>query len=52
MMEPWKVLLAGTPMQGQKSNPSVPINTIEISQEAVKYGMELEDFIRNATVIE
>lgn len=36
----------------QKCHPSVPINTIEISQESVKYGMKLEDFIRNATVIE
>lgn len=35
----------------QKIHPDVPISTVEISQEAVKYGMELEDFIRNATVI-
>lgn len=35
----------------QKSHPNVPIKTFEISQKSVKYAMELEDFIRNATVI-
>ena len=28
------------------------INTIEISQEYTKYSMDIEDFIKNATVVE
>ena len=33
-------------------HPEAAINTVEISQESVKYAMELEDFIKNATVVE
>lgn len=43
---------AGAKAVLQKIHPDVPIKTIEISQKSVKYAMELEDFIRNATVIE
>lgn len=43
---------AGAKAVLQKIHPGMPINAIEISQKSVKYAMELEDFIRNATVIE
>lgn len=33
-------------------HPEAGITTVEISQESVKYAMELEDFIENATVVE
>lgn len=36
----------------QSIHPEAAINTVEISQESVKYAMELEDFIKNATVVE
>lgn len=36
----------------QDMHPEAVINTVEISQESVKYAMELEDFIKNATVVE
>ena len=36
----------------QDMHPDVEINTVEISQESAKYAMELEDFIKNATVVE
>lgn len=35
----------------QDIHPEAPIYTIEISQESVKYAMELEDFIKNASVV-
>ena len=36
----------------QDMHKESPITTMEISQESVKYAMELEDFIKNATVVE
>lgn len=36
----------------QSIHPDEAINTVEISQESVKYAMELDDFIKNATVVE
>lgn len=36
----------------QDMHPEAVITTVEISQESVKYAMELEDFIKNATVVE
>lgn len=36
----------------QNIHPDVAINTVEISQESVKYAMELEDFIKSATIVE
>lgn len=36
----------------QDMHPEAAITTVEISQESVKYEMDLEDFIKNATVIE
>lgn len=36
----------------QGMHPEAAINTVEISQESVKYAMELEDFIKNAVVVE
>lgn len=33
-------------------HPEAAITTVEISQESVKYEMDLEDFIKNATVVE
>lgn len=37
----------------QSIHPDAAINTVEISQESVKkYAMELDDFIKNATVVE
>lgn len=36
----------------QDIHPETAINTVEISQESVKYAMELEDFIKNATLVE
>lgn len=33
-------------------HPEAAITAVEISQESVKYAMELEDFIKNATVVE
>lgn len=36
----------------QSIHPDTAINTVEISQESVKYAMELEDFIKNAVVVE
>ena len=36
----------------QNMHPEAAITTVEISQESVKYAMELEDFIKNATVVE
>ena len=43
---------AGAKAALQNYHPNVPINTIEISQISAKYTMELEDFIRNATLVE
>ena len=36
----------------QRVHPDEAINTLEISQESVKYAMELDDFIKNAMVVE
>lgn len=36
----------------QDMHPEAAITTVEISQESVKYEMDLEDFIKNATVVE
>lgn len=36
----------------QDMHPEAAITTVEISQESVKYAMELEDFIKNASVVE
>lgn len=36
----------------QDMRPEAAITTVEISQESVKYAMELEDFIKNAAVVE
>ena len=47
-----KYSYAGAKAILQKIHPDDAINTIEISQEFVKYGMESEDFINHATVIE
>ena len=33
-------------------HPDAAINTLEIYQESTKYAMELEDFIKNARVVE
>lgn len=35
----------------QNIHPDAAINTVEISQESVKYAMDLDDFIKNATVV-
>lgn len=36
----------------QSIHPDAAINAVEISQESTKYAMELEDFIKNARVVE
>lgn len=36
----------------QDKHPEAAITTVEISQESVKYAMELEDFIKNASVVD
>ena len=36
----------------QSIHPDAAINAVEISQESAKYAMELEDFIKNARVVE
>ena len=33
-------------------HPEAEITTVEITQESFKYAMELEDFIKNATLVE
>lgn len=43
---------AGAKSVLQDMHPEAAITTVEISQESVKYAMELEDFIKNATVVE
>ena len=56
-MVSWKKSAVDIHMQGAKSilqdmHPEAAITTVEISQESVKYAMELEDFIKNAAVVE
>ena len=35
----------------QSIHPDAVINAVEISQESVKYAMDLEDFVKNAIVV-
>ena len=56
-MELWRRFAAAIHTQERKAilqsiHPDAAINTVEISQESVKYAMDLEDFIKNATVVE
>lgn len=49
-MVSWKKSAVDIHMQDM--HPEAAITTVEISQESVKYAMELEDFIKNAAVVE
>ena len=43
---------AGAKKLLQELHPDDLINTIEITQESTKYGMELEEFLKHAAVID
>lgn len=36
----------------QSMHPEAEITAVEITQESFKYAMEIEDFIKNATLVE